>query len=64
MEAINLGLWVVNLVTVTMLVTITKYVLSHRTDSDKGFIMNILGPSLALGILIASLTIFVVYVFN
>jgi len=57
-------LWSLTFISVTLLATLTKYMFNHRKDRNKKFLLNTFAPSLTLGILFASFTSLVVYLFN
>ncbi len=57
-------LWFTVLISVTVLATFFKYVLNQKKDNNNNFFMNIFAPSLALGVLMASLTSIVISILN
>ena len=56
--------WPLTFISVTLLATLTKYMFNDRKDQNKKFLLNTFAPSLTLGILFASFTSLVVFLFN
>lgn len=54
-------LWLAILISVTLLVTLTRYVVGSKKDSYKYFFNSTIGRSITLGFLFATLSSLVIY---
>lgn len=59
-----MGLWFAIFISVTCIVTLTKYVLGHNKSSLKDFLVYSVGTSLVLGVIFATFGSLGIYLFN